>query len=42
MQEIGVTLICVFIYNAIFIADNISDWTNNRQVERPYEAVELL
>jgi hypothetical protein len=40
MQEICVTLIPVFIYNAIFIADNISDWTNNQQVWRQ-EAVEL-
>jgi hypothetical protein len=41
MQEIGVTLFCVIICNAVFIADSISDWKQNRLVERQQETVEL-
>jgi hypothetical protein len=29
MQEIGVILICVFIYNSVFFPDRISNWTKS-------------
>jgi hypothetical protein len=34
MQEIGVTLISIFLYNAIFVADSINDCIKTRLVER--------